>query len=331
MKVNREKLLAALNQVKPGLANKDIISQSTSFVFSEGFVITFNDEISIATNLDIGFEGAVIAEKFLKLLTKLTTEEIEIEVKNNELVVKSGKDKAGLKIETDITLPIDEVVAGTKFKSLPKNFSKAVFLASQCASKDMSNPIRTCVKVDGKCVLATDNYRIMKSILDSKVEDEIIMPANAARFFSDYSFVNYNLTNGWVHFQTQDGLIFSVRLVYGNYPSVDEFFEVTGEELLFPNNIVEILEKSGVFTAGSQSGDFVNISVANKKMTITGNGDHGWYEGFANCRYNGEEIKFCVDPSFLVDVLKDLKKCTISDTSLLFEGDGFHHLVALVA
>ena len=64
---------------------------------------------------------------------------------------------------------------------------------------------------------------------------------------------------------------------------------------------------------------------------VTGNGDHGWYEGFANCRYNGEEIKFCVDPSFLVDVLKVLKKCTISDTSLLFEGDGFHHLVALVA
>ena len=48
MKTNKTKLQTALEIVKPGLANKEIIEQSTSFAFLKGKVVTYNDEVSIS-------------------------------------------------------------------------------------------------------------------------------------------------------------------------------------------------------------------------------------------------------------------------------------------
>ena len=48
MKLNKADLQRALEIVKPGLANKEMIEHSTSFAFINGKVITYNDEISLS-------------------------------------------------------------------------------------------------------------------------------------------------------------------------------------------------------------------------------------------------------------------------------------------
>ena len=48
MKINRLILQKALETVKPGLANKEMIEQATSFAFMKDKVVTYNDEISIS-------------------------------------------------------------------------------------------------------------------------------------------------------------------------------------------------------------------------------------------------------------------------------------------
>ena len=64
MKVNKEKLRQALEIVRPGLANKEVIEQATSFAFMDGRVVTYNDEISISHPVEgIEIEGAVKADQ----------------------------------------------------------------------------------------------------------------------------------------------------------------------------------------------------------------------------------------------------------------------------
>ena len=46
MRVSREKLMQALEAVSPGLANRELIEQSSCFVFKSGMVMTFNDEVA---------------------------------------------------------------------------------------------------------------------------------------------------------------------------------------------------------------------------------------------------------------------------------------------
>ena len=49
MKINKKELQEALERVKPGLASRELIEQSTSFAFMRDRVVTYNDEISIST------------------------------------------------------------------------------------------------------------------------------------------------------------------------------------------------------------------------------------------------------------------------------------------
>lgn len=332
MLIKKTELIAALEQVKPGLANKDIIAQSTSFVFNGDSITTFNDEISVYKPFKSGFEGAVRANELYSLLSKIKDEEIDVEVEGTELIIKGKKTKAGIRLEADIQLPLEEIsIDHTEFVALPENFLKAVSIASYCAAKDLSKPHLTCVCIDQKGVIASDNFRIIMVDFASEFDsDQILLPASVVKFLVKYEVKKLSLSPGWVHFHAEDGLIFSARILAGNFPEVEQYFEIKGHELQFPGGILEMLDRAGVFTSGSTNGDFVSIAVEERTMTIKGEGDYGWLKETANCRYKGDKVEFQVDPSFLRDILKDLRKCIVGEGTLLFEGENFKHIVSLV-
>lgn len=332
MKVKKAELMAALELVKPGLASKDIIAQSTSFVFTGTHLITYNDEIAISLPFESEIEGAVRAKELHSLLSKIKDDELDIEAKGNELIIKGKKKKAGVKLETEITLPMDEFFVGdSKITRMPDDFLYAANIASKCAASDMSKPILTCICIDGDCVYASNDFTIIRATMESEFEtDQILVPAAAIKFLVKYDVVEVSTTNGWVHFHTEDELIFSSRTYAGDFPDVDEYLEVEGEDLQFPNAILEMLDTARVFTADATADEFINIVVENKKMTVKGEGEFGWFEEVTNCRYNGDRIEFGVDPAFLVDILKDLKKCVVGENTLLFQGENFDHVVSLV-
>ena len=67
--MKKNDLVEALEVVKPGLANKDLIEQTTSFAFINGNVVTYNDEISISSpieDLEIETEDGDIYSTTLK-------------------------------------------------------------------------------------------------------------------------------------------------------------------------------------------------------------------------------------------------------------------------
>ena len=98
MKVNRENLLKELESVIPGLSPKEVIEQSSCFVFQDNVITTFNDEIacSIGTALDI--KGAVPAKLLLEVLRKVTDEEVEIKQKKGELSIFGKKIKCKIRM-----------------------------------------------------------------------------------------------------------------------------------------------------------------------------------------------------------------------------------------
>ena len=106
MKTNRTALLAILQAVKPGLANKEILEQSTSFIFAQGEVLTYNDEVAVRHPLpdDLPLEGAVQAKELFALPNKLKDDEISLETTENELLVSGQKTKAGIRLQATTTV-----------------------------------------------------------------------------------------------------------------------------------------------------------------------------------------------------------------------------------
>ena len=92
MKINKAELQNALEKVKPGLAGKELIEQSTSFSFVNNRVVTYNDEISISHPVKgLEIKGAVKAQALYSFLGKVKKEEIDVEYEDNQIIIKTGR------------------------------------------------------------------------------------------------------------------------------------------------------------------------------------------------------------------------------------------------
>src|SRR5437660_934669 len=97
VKVSREKFLHALESVEPGLSPRDIVDQANAFVFRNGRLYTYNDELACRIKSPLGkeLEGAVRAEKLLELLRKLPEDEVTIDQRDGQLLVTGTGRRSG--------------------------------------------------------------------------------------------------------------------------------------------------------------------------------------------------------------------------------------------
>lgn len=336
METKRLALLEILNQVKPGLANKEILEQTTCFAFDGKRVVTYNDEIAISHPCVLGIEGAVKAKELYALLNKLKDETIDISSSESELLVKGGRSKAGIRLEAEVTLPLDEIKEPKKWNKLPADFAASVDFCHFSAGKDMAKPLLTCIHVFGDTVESCDNFRLTRKTMAGKIKDALLLPSEAAKTLCDYAPTEYGETDGWAHFRNDAGTSFSLRTYEGQYPDIGKYMEVDNpNEIKMPADLGEILERAGVFSDSDFDHDEkVTISLSGKEMTIRGEGAAGWFEESCPVRWRGaKDISFGVHPDFLHQMLDHIKTVEVSPEQgrLRIAGDDFTHIIILEA
>jgi len=347
MKINRQELLDILKAVKPGLASKEMIEQSTSFVFEKGRVYTYNDEVAISHPAPKGLTGIVQAKEFYSLLDKLKDEEIEIECTSKELKIQSRRKKAGILLEKEILLPIKEINTPSKWKKLPKLFIDAIDFCVFSASTNMSRPELTCLFISKNIVQSCDGFRMSEyNMGKSKVEKEFLLPATSAILLKDYAPKEYAITKGWGHFKNGQGTIFSCRLGEGNFPDIKRHFEVSGIELEMPKKLLSGLSRADIF-ANNQSGNnpynsdtpYVLVNLEKGKMSISSKNSAGWFKEDIRVKYKGTPISFEVNSNFLKKILpilevtyinKEDKNLPEKTGKLSFKGDNFVHCFTIL-
>lgn len=328
-------MLEALEIVKPGLANKEIIEQTTSFAFIKGRVVTYNDSISIShpiKGLDI--EGAIQADHLYKFLGKVTKDDIELELKDNEIVFTAGRAKAGLSIQAEIKLPLEEISGNKKWKELPENFNKFIGFTMTSCSKDMSRPVITCVHVNQNGIIeASDSYRITRCDLKEELPIEtFLLPATSA-----VDVVKINPTKGvkkegWVHFSNEEGTEISCRIFTDTYPDTSSVLETRGDRIILPQTIDEVLERAMVFSKRDHLLDeIVTITIQDRSLEISSQAKTGWFREEINMKYTGDKILFSITPSLLKGILSETRECSINKerTKLKFEGEGWQYITML--
>ena len=333
MNIQKEQLKKALETVKPGLAGKEIIEQSTSFAFMGDRVVTYNDEISISHPVEgLNLTGAIRAEELYQLLSKLKREEIEVEITDTEVILTSGKMKAGLILQSEIKLPLDEIGEISKWKSLPDNFAEAVqFVASSCSS-DMSRAILTCVHIVSNQCEASDAYQIAQFQFSSGLPSKtnLLIPASSIREVIKINPTKIATGSGWVHFQNEAGTVLSCRVFEDEFPDTGEHMEIEGTELTFPKTITEILDRASVFAKQVVSTDeTITITLANNRMKIAGKSDSGWFEEEANTKFSAESTSFMITPSLFRNILNRSNSCVLGSSKVKFSGENWDFMVLL--
>jgi len=333
MKINRQELVNALEVVRPGLASKEMIEQSTSFAFINERIVTYNDEISISHPVkNLNITGAIKAEELYKLLGKLTGEELEIEITETEVLIQSEKAKAGFSLQKEITLPLMNIEELSAWKEFPDNLSTAMLFCLFSCSKDMSHPVLTCIHLqkDG-IVESCDNYRATRYEMGITLPlDNVLIPGRTVEQLLKYEVKKVAESPGWLHFKTEDETIFSCRIIEGKYITLSPIFQGQGEKITFPEKIKDILEKASVFSKRELLlNETVSISLDDKKAYIRAEGESGWFEEEINARYSGEPITFHANPAFLQEICEKLQTCHLAEGKIKFIGENWEHVVAL--
>lgn len=347
MKVNRKELLTILSGCKPGLSRKEIIEQSTHFVFLKEAVTTFNDQICIIYPYKSEFKFSVQGEEFYKALDSITDDEVELLLENDQLKINSKKTKAGLstligeeaRVETMITNLIANTNKPKFWKKLPADFINGIFLCMFTASKDMTKGVRCCVACNEGNIVSTDNVRISRYALDSKVE-QMLIPARDAVELVKYNVTKYGLSDGWVHFKTDDGVMFNCRVMVGEYPyeKLLRFFRTSDESITLPKELQEVMKTAAVFASGDVDvSKMVEVRIRGQRIFCKSEKERGWIENTVDLEKPvSGEFHFYINPIFLAQILERSTDFFLIQgeefpDKAVFTNDKFQHIIALPA
>ena len=332
MKVQKQNLQTALEIVRPGLAGKEIIEQSTSFAFKDGMVVTYNDEISVSHPVEgLDLTGAVRSEELYQFLNKVSKDEIDISVSENEVILKAGRAKAGLRLQEEIVLPLDEITEGEDWIKLSEDFLSAISMVMESCSRDLSRPVLTCVHVSQDIAEASDVFQIMRYQMMSSMEDlDILVPATSAKELSKIKPTHISIGTGWVHFKNENETMFSCRVLEEDYPDTEKHMKVKGQKITFPKRMPEILERAMVFTKQEhQIDETMEVTLAPGTVMVKGRNDYAWFEEEAKVKYKGDEVSFHISPALLSKILNKSNTCILGPGKIKFKGDNWEYIAAL--
>ena len=328
-----KKFIEAITQVKPGLSSKDNLEQSSSVIFKDGMLFSYNDEIAIRHPLDFEIEdGAIPAKELLKILTRLKEDEITIEMKDEEIRFKGKRANAGVRREIEIQLPIDETKPPKKFTDLPENFLDAVSFCLGTISNDISAPLLHNLSIQEDSIQSSDNYRI--SIFDLSEEMKpFLLPASSARQLLSYNPSQYAIDKaGFVHFKTDKGSIFSCRTSEGEFKDLRKNTKVDGVKLNLPSKMEELLDIAGTFIEGGvgDTDGNVDVSIKDNWLLIKGQSESGWATAKERIKYTDDPIEFMISCQSLLAILGDTTQAELTEKVLVFEGEGFTYLTCII-
>lgn len=356
MQINRQELLTALARVKPALAGKEVVEQSTAFAFLDDRVVTFNDEIAISHPFVSGLYGAVQAQELYKLLNKATDDVLDVEMVvgaegGSELHVKGKRLKAGIRLHEEVRLPVDQITPPADWFPLPVDFEDGLSFCLPAACRDMTRPELTCVHFStqvyedgshGAGMTACDNFKMAVYTLNGpwladEVDQEtwgggILLPASSAADLLSYKPLDMSVVPGWIHFQNEEGTMYSARTMGLTYPEVQGFLNVEGVEVELPKELNDVLERASIFASGRFDQDTeVELVLENGWAVVKASGVGGWFEEKARCRYTGAAVTVRLHPDALSSIIGHVQKAIIGVNAMRFDGDSFIYAVSLAA
>lgn len=332
MKVDRKQLYSTLLQVTPGLDSKEVLEQSNSFIFKNGYVYSFNDEISVRSKIDVGFEGIVPAPRLIQLLGKMSEDEIDITLKDSVLYIKGKGKKAQITIQRDVILPIDEVEIPKKFKEeVPGEFQEALVGSTLTCCRDLTSPKLTCVHVfDGK-VESSDNFRGSRYTIP-EFGEEFLIPLRVVNQLSKFDVRKIALTDNWVHFRCQGNTVFSFRRILEQYPDLDKagLFRQKGTKFKIPEELNEALSRTGIFSkAEFEQDETVMVSIQKGKIKVQASCETASYEEVLSCTVKTkEDLSFEIHPKFLQECGKNTT-AYVNENALSIKSGNFQYVALL--
>lgn len=291
MKINRTSLLSSITKVLPGIATGNVsINGADTIVFYNGHIYSYNSEISVDVKLtdEINLEGIVKGQEFYNCLSKLPGAEIDIETSEAEWKIIDDKIKISIKLIDD-----DNILE--RFKSLTpaddwfdidgEEFNKALKV---CTIRN-NNSSYGGIYFKDKIAFSTNKWVMNKYNLTKDYPEFRISDKAVSQLLKWNNFKKVQFNKSWVHFQSEDDAVFSVRsLDITDYP-ISKILPILESEasaakaftLELKPQFYDAINRASEFSSAIDDHETVVVEFG-KEIKIKGNRSSGNYEEVVN-------------------------------------------------
>jgi len=330
MLFDTKELLNQLEYVTPGLDKKELVEQSSCFVFRKGRVWTFNDEIACSIKCDLKIEGAVFAEDLMKILRSLKDDRISIEVKEsrNKMLIQAKQARGATLFSKDILLPIDVVEVPKTWRPLSEEFIDGLKLVHTCASRKTAQAELTYVHIHPEYLEACDGVQAGRYLVAMPMKNPFLVQESSLRHVLTISPKQIGLTPRWVHFKNADGFIMSCRRNRDVYEELGDLFKVKGKSFTMPKGLksdISIQE----WLASRTEDHRIMVTLEKGHMLVRADTSATWWVKRRRVRYDGPKLTFLIDPKLLIAITEQFDDCEITDKRLLVDCGRLKYVTAL--
>jgi len=328
--VNRKSLLRQLETVQAGLSSREIIEQTTCLAFDGGNVSTYNDEIACIQKCDLsGITCVVQGQPLLQLLKRLPDDAVRISISDSEFRVKGKKRESGIRTEASIKLPFDQIEKPTDWRPLPKDFADAVFMASQCVSKNQAKFSVTCVHIAKKWIEGCDNYQLARYKIKTGFAKPTLVRGQAIKHIVSLDMTEISETKNWLHLRNKTGLRLSIRRYVDEYPDFTATAKTQGKTVTLPTGLSEVATTANIFATDNIEPDRVFVTLDDGKAIIRGEGPAGWYQETKKIDYRDDRLEFSIAVQLLHEITKRSNTCQISQTALKVQSEKLTYVTSV--
>lgn len=329
--MNRELLLSRLEKLEPGLSPREMVEQSTCYIFNNGQIFTFNEEVACFTESPLPVTMAIPAKSLRELLSKLPEEDLDMELADGKLQVKGMGRRVSLVVEAEISSPVDKVEVPQEWVKLPDQFLDALAVVQEVAASGRDAEfVLTCVHIAPGHIEACNNYQACRYTLQVPIEGSCLVKQAAVKHIPALGMTEMSVGPSWVHFRNDTGLRVSVRRWAEKYPNIGEIFTGGGDPITLPGSLAEAVDRAQIFSQENAGADDIYVKLKDGKMLIRGEGSYGKFEEQKQCEYKGTAA-FRVAPKLLVEVTKRSSHCNITSAKLHIDSGSFVYVTSLEA
>ena len=291
MRFNKKVLLEDLKACLPGIeTGSAVLEGADSFIFHDGKIFSYNATVSVSVPLRSDdlvsekLEGAVRADEFFTLISKLPQDEFELTpVDDSSWNVKCGKMKAQLALKKfDYLARINLLDFSGDWQDITDEFLQGMKV---CKMQQNRTPL-SGIYFNGKYMISTDSYQINRFEMKKTELPVFWLSDKCCDVFLNLKRVKKIQVNSrWVHLMTEDDSIFSVKpLQISRYPydkiqsllNLDlDNMEVKGK---FPSKLFEALDRAITFGIESDKGPVVRLNLSTDNIEVSSEKAVGRYE-----------------------------------------------------
>jgi len=291
MKINRIKFLSVLKQVMPGIESDSVLLEgSDTFIFHDGFIHTYNDNISVSIPFPIldksnnPVSGAIKAKDFYNLLNRYSGDTITLIPKLDKWLLKSENAVAELTLLENTLIDKVKGLSDTKNKyiNIPEKFIEGISICLFSSNKS----VLAGIFVENEIISSTDEIRINWYNMVTSINNSFWITDEACKELVKLNNLkSISISDSWVHFKTEDKTIFSCkRLNQENYPikMIKELVERNQKEKTdisnrLPEGLMAAINRAAALSTNIESFDTIKLTFSNENIEVYSERTSGKY------------------------------------------------------